>query len=141
MNQTKNPVPTPNSQFNKQANKQNIDLNLVSLTTPTPNNHGTTVIPQLTQPTDPNRPLSTTNNLPSSIPSYSTDMIANKKVCMDYMNEALKKDMNEFNKIKKDVKNNIRIWYYIDSMDQLQGPFRTDEIFTWRKTNELNGSV
>jgi len=67
--------------------------------------------------------------------------MANKKVCMDYMTEALKKDMLEFMKIKKDVENNLRIWYYIDNMDKLQGPFRTDEIFTWRKTNELNGSV
>lgn len=57
------------------------------------------------------------------------------------MTEALKKDMLEFMKIKKDVENNLRIWYYIDNMDKLQGPFRTDEIFTWRKTNELNGSV
>lgn len=67
--------------------------------------------------------------------------MANKKVCMDYMTEALKKDMHQFMKIKKDVENNLRIWYYIDNMEKLQGPFRTDEIFTWRKTNELNGSV
>jgi len=36
--------------------------------------------------------------------------IANKKVCMDYTTEALKKDMEQLRMIKTDVENNLRIW-------------------------------
>lgn len=57
------------------------------------------------------------------------------KVSLEKMTEALEKDMYKLMNIKMDVEKNLPIWYYIDPNNAKRGPFRTDEIFTWRKQN------
>jgi len=60
------------------------------------------------------------------------------KVSMENMNESLQKDIKFFEFIKQEVEKNEEIWYYLDPKEEKQGPFRTDQIFSWRKEEYID---
>lgn len=57
------------------------------------------------------------------------------------MNDCLQEDMKHFIMIKQDVEKNESIWWYLDPKLKKQGPFKTDQIFSWRKMNYFQDTL